>query len=117
MTDRPPSWAKFQEIFRKEFLPENEQDKNWTAWDRCQQGRLTLTHYVSKYRETILKLEGLDDFQKIRGFIRGLNEDYKTKVKTQYPKTLEEAIKAAQIYDDSSATDDKPTTWGKVLIL
>ena len=33
-----------------------------------------------------------------------------TKVKTQYPKTLEEAIKAAQIYDDSNV---KSPTWGK----
>ena len=74
---------------------------------------MTLTQYVSKYRETILKLEGLDDFQKIRGFIRGLNDDYMTKVKTQYPKTLEEAIKEAQIYDDLSDKPDKPTTWGK----
>ena len=53
--------------------------------------RLTLTQYISKYREIILKLEGLDDFQKVRGFLRGLTDEYKTKVKTQYPKTLEDA--------------------------
>ena len=54
---------------------------------------LTLTQYISKYREISLKLEGLDDFQCVRGFIRGLNK-YNAKVKTEYPKTLEEAIKA-----------------------
>ena len=62
---------------------------------------LTLTQYISKYREISLKLECLDDFQRVRGFIRGLNNEYKAKVKTQYPKTLEEAIKSAQIFDDT----------------
>ena len=30
-----------------------------------------------------------------------MNNEYKAKVKTQYPKTLEEAIKSAQIFDDT----------------
>ena len=47
-------------------------------------------------------MDGLDDFQKVRGFIRGLDNEYKAKVKTQYPKTLEEAIKSAHIFDDMS---------------
>ena len=62
---------------------------------------LTLTQYISKYREITLKLKGLNDFQRVRGFIQGLNKEYKAKVKTQYPKTLEEAIKSAQIFDDT----------------
>ena len=49
---------------------------------------------------------GLDNFQKVRGFIRGLNKDYKAKVKSQYPKTLEQAIKDAHVYDDNT---DKPS--------
>ena len=98
---RPTTWAKFEEIFRKEFLPENEPDRNWTAWDKCRMDNLTLPQYVAKYREIILKLDGLDDFQKVRGFIRGLDNEYKAKVKTQYPKTLEEAIQSAQIFDDT----------------
>ena len=100
VANRPKTWARFQEIFRKEFLPENESDRNWTAWDTCVMDRLTLTQYVSKYRGIILKLDGLDEFQKIRGFIRGLKEEYQAKVKTQYPKTLDDAIKDAQIFDD-----------------
>ena len=62
---------------------------------------LTLTWYISKYREVSLKFDGLDDFQHVRGFIQGLNNKYKAKIKTQYPKTLEEAIKSAQIFDDT----------------
>ena len=78
------------------------------AWDHCKMEGLTLTQYVSKYRDVILKLNGLDDFQKVRGFLRGLDNedwdnDYRTKVKTQNPQTLEDAIKGAQIYDDLSA--------------
>ena len=70
---------------------------------RC---NLTLTQYISKYHEVILKLEGLDNFQKFHGFICGLNKDYKDKVKSQYPKNLEQAIRDAQVYDDNI---DKPT--------
>ena len=62
---------------------------------------LTLLQYISKYRATILKLKGLNDFQKVCGFIRGLHKYYQAKVQTQYPKTLEKAIKSAQIFDDS----------------
>ena len=62
---------------------------------------LTLNQYVSKYREVILKLDGLDDFQKVRGFVRGLDTKYHAKVKTQYPKTLEAAIQSALIFDDT----------------
>ena len=48
-----------------------------------------------------VELKGFNDLQCVRGFIRGLNNEYKAKVKTQYPKTLEEAIKCAQIFDDT----------------
>ena len=98
---RPNTWGEFEVMFRREFLPANEKDRNWNAWDQCKMENLTLIQYISKYRATILKLEGLDDFQKVRGFIRGLHKDYQAKVRTQYPKTLEEAIKSAQIFDDS----------------
>ena len=62
---------------------------------------LTLNQYVSKYQEVILKLDGLDDFQKVRGFVRGLDKEYQAKVKTQYPKTLAAAIQSALIFDDA----------------
>ena len=44
VSDRPTTWTRFQEVFRKEFLPENEPDCNWAAWDKCRMDRLTLTH-------------------------------------------------------------------------
>ena len=68
-------------------------------------GNLILTQYVSKYHSVILKLEDLDNFQKVRVFVCGLNKDYKAKVKSQYPNNLEQAIRNAQVYDDSN---DKP---------
>ena len=71
------------------------------AWDKCRMEGLTLNQYVSKYREVILKLDGLDDFQKVWGFVRGLDKEYQAKVKTQYPKTLEAAIQSALIFDDA----------------
>ena len=75
------------------------------AWDNHRMEGLTLHQYIAKYHEVILKLEGLADFQKVRRIIRGLKKDYKAKVKSQYPKTLEKAIRNAQVYDDNT---DKP---------
>ena len=68
MSDRPTSWTRFQEVFRKDILPENELDCNWAAWDKCRMDRLTLTQYISKYPEIIPKLEGLDDFHRYGDF-------------------------------------------------
>ena len=45
--------------------------------------------------------------------LRGLNNEYKTKVKTQYPKTLEDAIKSAQIFYDSLDKSSSVPAWGK----
>ena len=42
---------------------------------------LTLNQYVSKYRKVILKLDGLDEFQKVRGFVWGLDKEYQAKLK------------------------------------
>ena len=78
----PRTWSQFQELFYKEFLPENKKDRNWNAWDKCWMENLTLTQYISKYREISLKLKDLDDLQHVRGFIQGLNNKYKAKVKT-----------------------------------
>ena len=113
VTDRPSTWSTFQEVFQKEFLPENEQDKNWIAWDRCQQDCLALTQYVSKYREIILKLEGLDDFRKLGVLLEVLMIIIRLRLKLNILKILEEAIKAAQIYDDLANKLNKPTIWGK----
>ena len=72
-------------------------------------GNLSLTQYISKYRGVILKLDGLDKFQKVRGFIWGLTKDIKKMVKSQYPKTLDKAIKDAQVYDNN--IDKPPKTY------
>ena len=46
---RPTDWREFEAAFWKEFLPQNEKDQNWTAWDKCRMEGLTLNQYVSKY--------------------------------------------------------------------
>ena len=70
----PSTWAQFEKMFRKEFLLENEKEQNWNAWDKCRMEGLTLTQYISKHRRIILKLDGLDDFSKVRGFICDLDK-------------------------------------------
>ena len=62
------------------------------------------------YRDIILKLDGLDDFQQVRGFLSGLNPDIQRNVESKDPKTLEEAIKQAHIYADPSDDHDTEKT-------
>lgn len=77
----PSTWAAFEEKYRKELFPINKKDSKWMAWDKCRMDSLAVTQYISKYREIILRLDGFDDFQKIRDFVCGLDNKYMTKVK------------------------------------
>ena len=79
--NKPKIWNQFHHVFMQEFLFDNDSNKNWMAWDNCCMDRMTLTQYISKYLQIILKLEGVDEFQKVRGFLRRLHHDHKTKVK------------------------------------
>lgn len=36
----------------------------------------SLTQYLSNYKEIILKLKGIDKFQMLQGFKRGMTDDY-----------------------------------------
>ena len=83
--EKPTTWATFESAFCKEFLPSNEKQRNWKAWDYCKQKHCTLNQYVSMYRDIILKLEGLDDFQKVRGFTKGLNAEIQKHVLSKDP--------------------------------
>lgn len=61
---------------------------------------ISLNQYISNYREIVLKLKGIDEFQILRGFMRGLHPNYKAYVEQKQPTDLAEALKFAQIYDD-----------------
>ena len=61
---------------------------------------ISLNQYISNYREIIMKLKGIDEFQILRGFMRDLSPDYEAYVEPKQPKDLAEALKYAQIYDD-----------------
>ena len=56
-----------------------------------------------------MKLEGLDDFQKIRGFTTGLNLEIQKHVLSKGLQTLEEAIKQAHVFNDPNERDDDST--------
>ena len=61
---------------------------------------ISLNQYISNYREIVLKLKGINKFQVLRGFMRGLNPNYEVYVEPKQPKDLGEALKFAQIYDN-----------------
>ena len=47
-----------------------------------------------------MKLKGIDEFQILQGFMRGLYPHYEVYVEPKRPKDLAEALKFAQIFDD-----------------
>ena len=57
-------------------------------------------------RDIILKLEGLDDFQKVCGFTRGLNAKIQKHVLSKDPQTLDKAIKQTHVYADPFEDND-----------
>ena len=83
---RPKFWAKFETVFKKECFPKNEQDRNQNALDKCKVDDFMLVQYILKYRELVLKLDRLDNFQKVCGFLHGLDKDYQAKVKNAVPQ-------------------------------
>ena len=94
LKNTPPENQVVQ-AFLEEFLPKNKLERAWKAWDKCDMGKNTLNQYISNYRKVVLKLKDIDEFQKIRGFVRGLKDTYKVEVRRNSPKTFEEAIKFA----------------------
>lgn len=81
------SLAKARQVTQllKEYLFEKEEDRNWEEWDNCymEQKNLNLTQYIAcYYRQIVLKLKGIDNVQKVRGFIRGLKREYKMEVRS-----------------------------------
>ena len=44
LSERPRSWAEFEKIFRKEFLPVNELQRSWREWDQCSMEGISLKH-------------------------------------------------------------------------
>ena len=65
------------------------------------------------YRDIILKLDGLEEFQQVRGFLRGLNPDIQKNVQIKDPQTLDEAIKQAHAFANPSNDHEHEKTQHK----
>ena len=70
----------------------NELQRSWREWDKCSMEGISLNQYISNFIEIVLKLKGIDEFQVLRGFMRGLHPDYEAYVE---PKDLAEVLKFA----------------------
>ena len=100
LSTRPTTWTEFERIFHQEFLPINEVERSWVSWDKCSMEHKSLTLYIFYYREIVLKSKGIDEFQTLRGFKRGLTNEYLEYTEPLHPRDLSEAIKYVQIFDD-----------------
>ncbi|KAJ7514789.1 hypothetical protein O6H91_23G059000 [Diphasiastrum complanatum] len=66
----------------------------------------TLTQYLSNFREAMLRLS-INDYQKRRGFLKGLVMEFGKEVMPRQPQTFKEAVKYAQMYDNLLEKDCK----------
>ena len=58
------------------------------------------------YRYLNLKLNVFDDFQQVRGFLRGLHPKIQKNVKNKDSQTLKETIKQAHVFNEPNERDD-----------
>ena len=60
-----------------------------------------LTHYTSDCIKVILKLLSIDDFQKVLGFIHGLDSDYQNQAKQKFDHFVHNyMLEVKQKFDD-----------------
>ncbi|KAI5063982.1 hypothetical protein GOP47_0020652 [Adiantum capillus-veneris] len=63
--------------------------------------------YGEQVLDSVLKLKGIDEFETLRGFKRGMIDDYLEYVEPLVPKDLSKPIKYVQIYDNIKRHDTR----------
>ena len=74
----------------------------WQEWDKCYMDveKPNFPQYLSRHRALCLQMPNLNEFHAFWGFLRGLHPNYEEYVRPKNPRTLDEAVELAQIYDD-----------------
>ena len=103
--DTNVTWDEFVEVFNSAYFPKHERSKKMQEFLDLQQGTMTLSDYITKFRclERYCPNVYVAENDRAMKFARGLRPTLRTKVFTSGPKSLEEAIEVATLLDEDQA--------------
>jgi hypothetical protein len=100
MAGRPASWDEFQTEIRFAFRdPNHEMQIRMQLQSLTQRGDIRT--YVSRFRNLLGQVRGIHPMDQILYFTNGLRDETSKKVRYKSPKTLEEAIQIAILYESA----------------
>ena len=97
--DATVTWGEFVEVFNSAYFPKHERSRKMQEFLDVQQGTMTLSEYVTRFRclERYCPNVYVAENDRAMKFARGLRPTLRTKVFTSEPKSLEEAIEVATL--------------------
>ncbi|KAF3780126.1 hypothetical protein EJ110_NYTH39979 [Nymphaea thermarum] len=99
------SWKQFRDSFFSTYFPVHVRDKKMQEFLDLQQNQLSLEEYITKYRHLEVYCLHLytTDGARASKFVRGLRDGLRSKVLTNRPHDLDEAVTMARCIEDDWA--------------
>lgn len=99
----PSNWDEFCKAFREAFIPTFEFFEHYRKFHGVCMTDKGLDAYIQEFNELMEPLlhKFIDPELKLAHFLVGLPGDYQVDIRKNKPKTLEEAIRFAKLYDES----------------
>ncbi|KAI5054465.1 hypothetical protein GOP47_0030635, partial [Adiantum capillus-veneris] len=96
------SWTRLKAEMRDYFVPKNEDFRHLDEWRTITQGESKLQEYVSKYRQSMLKVEQMTwERVRLHGFLYGLKDWARREIEKQNPADYMAALAMAERLVDS----------------
>src|SRR5262249_11965304 len=96
--ERITTWAQFHSAVLVEFQPINIVESARDRLDALYQTS-SVQEYVRKFREVTMLIPDLSGGEALHKFVSGLKPLTKREVKTRFPKSLDEAVRIADMVD------------------
>jgi len=100
MTCKEMDWETYKEHLKKTFTPRMEKEKMLGKLTRIRQERDLVT-YTTEFMNIVNKLQ-IGEEMKILFFVKGLKPKTQAELNVKKPKTLDEAIELATIYEGAA---------------
>lgn len=98
-------WDNFKELIRTQYAVIHQQSQLRTDLENLKQfNSETVSSYADKFRNMILQVQDMSEFDKIHSFIRGLLPRTQAQVRYLDPKSLHDAMRIAVSFDQAMAT-------------
>ncbi|CAF1672965.1 unnamed protein product, partial [Didymodactylos carnosus] len=107
---RPTSWSEFKEQLKSAFQSTDFQENLHQQLMQLKQKPQELDEYIKTFRGLIGQIEEMTELTQVMLFINGLQTNYGLYVRSKHPKTVEQAIRESQTYDNVVTTSKINTT-------